>query len=210
MRSQWRAERRERRLDLAANSSQLLNGGAITRVDSSAATRLLLRRGVERVAQRSSGARSRPCARNAASTSGWRSRVKFRKSGEPDRQRGRSRGARDRRISDRIRPLESSDGISIHGARPASRRPSASRCVTFRRSAPAACSTGIRAFSVPAARFRNTGSLFDASPTPTRRDRQRLQHLSLRDRRQFRQHGHGARRCQELASVHGVLPLNRD
>ena len=41
---------------------------------------------------------------------------------------------------------------------PASSRPSASRCVTAARSAPAACSTGIRAFSVPSARFVSTGS----------------------------------------------------
>ena len=51
-----------------------------------------------------------------------------------------------------------SDHDSIHGAIPASSRPTASRWVTRRRSAPAACSIGIRAFSVPAAMCVNTGS----------------------------------------------------
>ena len=41
---------------------------------------------------------------------------------------------------------------------PAMRRPKASRCVTARRSAPSACSTGMFARSVPCARFDSTGS----------------------------------------------------
>ena len=64
---------------VAENSSQLLNPGSVTREDSSAAIRLRLVAGSSASAS-ARGARSTPCARKAASTSGWRSRVKLRKS----------------------------------------------------------------------------------------------------------------------------------
>ena len=57
----------------------------------------------------------------------------------------------------RVRPSTvPSAGSSIHGATPASVRPSASRCVTARRSGPP--STAMLRFSVPAARCDRTGS----------------------------------------------------
>ena len=152
------AKRRERRFHRCGKEQPVVEAGEMMRVDSSAAMRF--RRVAGSSAARSArGARSSPCARNAASTSGWRSRVKLRKSGDDgSTAREIARHARSA-YSARRRPSgEPSGASSTHEARPATRRPSASRCVTFCRFAPAACSTGIRAFSVPAARFFRTGS----------------------------------------------------
>ena len=68
--------------------------------------------------------------------------------------------ARRARSAHRVRPRPSavsSPRSSSHGAIPDNNRPIASRCVTVCRVAPAACSTGIRAFNVPAARLVSTG-----------------------------------------------------
>lgn len=66
---------------VAENNSQLLKPGTIARVDSSAAINWRFVVALNR-SRSAVGARSIPCARNAASTSGWRSRVKFRTSGD--------------------------------------------------------------------------------------------------------------------------------
>ena len=66
---------------VAENSSQLLKPGAMTRVDSSAAIRFRFV-AASSDSRSARGARNSACARNAASTSGCRSRVKLRKSGD--------------------------------------------------------------------------------------------------------------------------------
>ena len=145
---------------VAANISQLLSGGVMTRDEISAAARL---RWVcaSSLCHNSLGARSRACAKNPQSTSGWLPSWKFRKPGDC--------GSVAERIASRASPryrccksysAPASRGASSHGAMPASKRPMASRCVYLARSAgfPVTHSTGMFRFNVPAARWRSTGS----------------------------------------------------
>jgi hypothetical protein len=150
---------------VAANISQLLKPGVMTREDASAATRF---RCVpwSSFFHNSLGARSSACARKPQSTSGCEPSWKLRKSGDCGSvaERIASRASPAYRCCD-SRSAPASSGASSHGAMPASNRPMASRCVYLARSAglPVTHSTGMFRFSVPAARFFSTGSAIFAS-----------------------------------------------
>ena len=89
---------------------------------------------------------------------------------------------------------------------PATSRPSASRCVTEGRSAPAACSTGMRRRSVPAARLFRTGSAsrrVDPDPARAVLGRGVASLAGGVQRGDGRRDQHGPGGLQQFTAVHG-------
>ena len=165
------AELGERRLDRRREQQPVVEARLRSRrVDSSAAIRCRLVAGSSALAQRARRAQQRPARGTPRRRAAGRPSVKFRKSGDA----GSTARSIARRASSayraRSRPSARVVGRAARATArcPRRRRPSASRCVTLARFAPAASSTGIRCFSVSFARLLRTGSASRRiSPTHT-------------------------------------------